>query len=142
MVYRLTDRIRGREVSKVNMVEKVVRGAIYYADLDAYGSEQGGRRPVVVVQNDTGNKFSPTTIVIPLTTAKNKRNIPTHGLLEANQFTGLRTDSIFLTEQVRVIDKSRLLYKVGHLTKSQMAKLNVAVAISLGLLSRTHESVA
>lgn len=95
------------------------RGEIYYADLgEVVGSEQGGIRPVLIVQNDVGNRVSGTTQIAPIT-SKNKRNLRTHVEIKANKFTGLKTDSMAMMEHVRTIDKSRLLYKVGEINNEQ-----------------------
>lgn len=113
----------------MNEKDKVYRGEVYYAELSpATGSEQGGIRPVLVVQNDVGNRHAPTTIVIPLTTKFGKHKLPTHVFL---QIDGLRCESIALCEQVRTISKLRLRQKVGAVT--DMTEVNTALAISLGL---------
>lgn len=90
---------------------------IFYADLskNVMKSEQGGKRPVIVIQNDTGNKYSPTIIVIPLTSEIKKVNMPTHCILHKSLHNGLSVNSMALAEQIRVIDKSRLLDKIGYL---------------------------
>ena len=107
----------------------VRRGDIYYADLSpVVGSEQGGLRPVLIVQNDVGNRHAPTTIVVPLTTKFGKHKLPTHVFL---QIEGLRCESIALCEQVRTISKLRLRQKVGAV--ADMTEVNTALAISLGL---------
>lgn len=109
------------------------RGDIYYADLSpVVGSEQGGVRPVLIVQNDVGNKFSPTVIAAAITSQKEKSNLPTHIPLSAGN-TGLMKDSIVLLEQVRTIDKHRLKEKMGVLDDSSMNKVNQAISVSLGL---------
>lgn len=117
------------------MYSQIKRGDLYYADLDpAIGSEQGGKRPVLIVQNDVGNYYSPTTIVAALTTSiKHKHVLPTHQLVRARE--GLRYDSIILLEQVRVIDKMRLLQCVGSLKDYEMQAVNQKLLISLGLAS-------
>lgn len=108
------------------------RGDIYYADLSpVIGSEQGGVRPVLIIQNDMGNKYSPTTIVIPITTRLSKKTLPTHIPLST---CGLAKDSIALCEQMRTIDKARLKDKIGHITDENLKALNIAVSISLGLI--------
>lgn len=111
----------------------VKRGDIYYADLSpVVGSEQGGVRPVLIVQNDVGNKFSPTVIAAAITSQKDKNNLPTH--IEVNaQNCGLAKDSVVLLEQVRTIDKRRLKEKMGALDSSDMGKINNALSISFGL---------
>ena len=90
---------------------------IYYADLskNAVNSEQGGIRPVIVIQNDIGNKYSPTLIVLPITSEIKKENMPTHCILHRSIKNGLKVDSMVLAEQIRVIDKSRILDYIGYL---------------------------
>ena len=112
---------------------QVRRGDIYYADLSpVVGSEQGGVRPVLIVQNDVGNRFSPTVIAAAITSQKDKTNLPTHIALEAAR-TGLQRDSIVLLEQVRTLDKHRLKEKMGKLDDEAMREVNNAIGISLGL---------
>lgn len=109
------------------------RGDIYYADLrPVVGSEQGGIRPVVILQNNVGNRYSPTVIIAPITT-RNKPRIPTHVSLDGS-VPGLYHDSIVLLEQLRTIDKNRLRDKVGSLGEPQMHKINHALEVSVGLL--------
>lgn len=109
------------------------RGDLYYAALNpVLGSEQGGVRPVLVVQNDIGNQYSPTTIIVAVTSQINKAKLPTHVEIEAAG-SGLEKDSVILAEQVRTIDKSRLKQKVGTLGQDIMEKVNRAIEISLGL---------
>jgi len=109
------------------------RGDIYYADLrPVVGSEQGGVRPVLIVQNDTGNKHSPTVICAALTSKMNKAKLPTHIQIDADKY-GIIKDSVILLEQVRTIDKSRLKEKVCHLDKHLLNKVNRALLISLAL---------
>ena len=111
----------------------VERGDLFYADLSpVVGSEQGGIRPVLVVQNDVGNKYSPTTIVAAVTSKINKSKMPTHIALDAKSY-GLTRDSVILMEQVRTIDKRRLREKAGHLDEHSMMAVNRALAISMGL---------
>ena len=111
----------------------VKRGDIYYADLSpVIGSEQGGIRPVLIVQNDVGNKYSPTVIAAAITSQINKAKLPTH--IEVNaQMYGLSKDSVILLEQVRTIDKKRLKEKIGRLDDELMNKVNEAISISFGL---------
>ncbi len=111
----------------------VKRGDIYYADLSpVIGSEQGGIMPVLVVQNDVGNKYSPTVIAAAITSQINKAKLPTH--IEVNaQMYGLSKDSVILLEQVRTIDKKRLKEKIGRLDDELMNKVNEAISISFGL---------
>ena len=111
----------------------VHRGDIYYADLSpVVGSEQGGVRPVLIVQNDVGNKFSPTVIAAAITSQKDKANLPTHISVDA-QGSGLMKDSIVLLEQVRTLDKHRLREKMGILDKQSMSRVDHALSISFGL---------
>ncbi|MEW6522356.1 MAG: type II toxin-antitoxin system PemK/MazF family toxin [Bacillota bacterium] len=109
------------------------RGDIYYADLSpVVGSEQGGFRPVLVVQNDIGNKYSPTTIVAAITSQIDKAKLPTHVELPASEYR-LEKDSVLLLEQVRTVDKRRLREYITRLSDEAMAKVNEALAISVGL---------
>lgn len=111
----------------------VHRGDIYYADLSpVVGSEQGGVRPVLIVQNDVGNKFSPTVIAAAITSQKGKADLPTHIAVDA-QGSGLIKDSIVLLEQVRTLDKKRLREKMGHVEENVMEKVDLAIAVSFGL---------
>lgn len=111
----------------------VKRGDIYYADLSpVVGSEQGGIRPVLIIQNDVGNKYSPTVIAAAITSQINKAKMPTHIELKALDY-GLNKDSVILLEQIRTIDKKRLREKIGHLDNSLMATVNDALSISFGL---------
>ncbi|MDD6665805.1 MAG: type II toxin-antitoxin system PemK/MazF family toxin [Eubacterium coprostanoligenes] len=111
----------------------IKRGDIYYADLSpVVGSEQGGVRPVLIVQNDVGNKFSPTVIVSAITSQQGKTSLPTHIEVNAHD-CGLAKDSVVLLEQVRTIDKRRLKEKMGTLPTSDMTKINNAITISMGL---------
>ena len=111
----------------------VKRGDIFYADLSpVVGSEQGGIRPVVIVQNDVGNKHSPTVIAAAITSRVDKTKLPTHIEVTADRF-GLARDSVILLEQVRTIDKKRLKEKMGHLEDETMEKVNSAISISFGL---------
>ena len=111
----------------------VKRGDIFYADLSpVIGSEQGGTRPVLVVQNDVGNKFSPTVIVAAITSQINKAKMPTHIEISANEF-GLLKDSVVLLEQVRTIDKKRLREKIGRLSDELITRVDEALGISFGI---------
>lgn len=111
----------------------IKRGDIYYADLSpVVGSEQGGVRPVLIIQNDIGNKYSPTVIATAITSQINKAKMPTHIELDANEY-GLSKDSVVLAEQIRTIDKKRLKEKIGHLDDKLMTKVNAALEISFGL---------
>nr|WP_283244929.1 type II toxin-antitoxin system PemK/MazF family toxin [Gehongia tenuis] len=110
------------------------RGDIFYADLNpTIGSEQSGVRPVLVVQNDIGNKYSPTVIVAAITSRINKAKLPTHIEVSAKEY-GLTKDSIVLAEQVRTIDKKRLQERIGSLGPETMVKVNEALSISLGFV--------
>ncbi len=109
------------------------RGDIYYADLSpVVGSEQGGIRPVLIVQNDVGNRFSPTVIAAAITSQRAKANLPTHITLHAED-SGLARDSIVLLEQIRTLDKHRLKERMGRLDHSSMNQVNHALSISFGL---------
>ena len=115
----------------------VKRGEIYYADLSpVVGSEQGGIRPVLIVQNDIGNKHSPTVIAAAITSQKEKAKLPTHISLNASS-CGLAKDSIVLLEQIRTIDKKRLKERMGELDSPSMTKVNNALSTSFGLGSVT-----
>lgn len=108
----------------------IKRGEIYYADLSpVIGSEQGGVRPVLIVQNDIGNKFSPTVIAVAITSRLNKAKLPTHIDLKNE---ALPKDSVILMEQIRTIDKSRLKEKIGEVNLDTMKQVNSALLISLG----------
>ena len=116
-------------VNKLN----VRRGDIYYADLSpVVGSEQGGIRPVLIVQNDVGNKYSPTVIAAAITSRTDKSKLPTHIDVFADKF-GLEKNSVILLEQIRTLDKKRLREKMGHLDESVMDKVNSAISVSFGL---------
>ena len=111
----------------------VKRGDIFYADLSpVVGSEQGGVRPVLIVQNDVGNKFSPTVIAAAITSRQGKASLPTHIEVNAHD-CGLAKDSVVLLEQVRTIDKKRLKEKMGSVDESAMNDINNAISISFGL---------
>lgn len=112
----------------------VKRGDMFYADLSpVVGSEQGGVRPVLIIQNDTGNKYSPTVIAAAITSQMGKNKLPTHIELDSDEF-GLKSDSVVLAEQIRTIDKSRLKEKIGHIEDtSVMNKINNALGVSFGL---------
>ena len=111
----------------------VRRGDIYYADLSpVVGSEQGGVRPVLIVQNDVGNRFSPTVIAAAITSQKGKTDLPTHIRLQAVG-SGLAKDSIVLLEQIRTLDKQRLKEKMGRLDEVSMNRVDRALQVSFGL---------
>ena len=112
----------------------VKRGELYFADLSpVVGSEQGGVRPVLVVQNDIGNKYSPTVIAAAITSKLNKAKLPTHIELSSSEY-GLEKDSVVLLEQIRTIDKTRLKEKIGELNSIKMSQVNKAMMISLGVI--------
>ncbi len=116
----------------------IKRGDIFYADLSpVVGSEQGGIRPVLIVQNDVGNKFSPTVIAAAITSQQAKAKLPTHIQLGA-QNCGLLKDSVVLLEQIRTIDKKRLKEKMGCLSPQAMIQVNKAITISFGLVTQQH----
>ena len=109
------------------------RGDIYYADLSpVIGSEQGGLRPVLIVQNDVGNKYSPTVIAAAITSKLSKTKLPTHIDVFADK-VGLQRDSVVLLEQIRTIDKTRLKEKMGHLDDDMMHHVDEAITVSFGL---------
>ena len=110
----------------------IKRGELYYADLSpVVGSEQGGVRPVLVVQNDVGNKYSPTVIAAAVTNKINKAKLPTHIELPSSSY-GLQRDSVILLEQIRTLDKRRLKERIGELNESTMNMVDKAILISLG----------
>jgi len=112
----------------------VKRGDVFYADLSpVVGSEQGGVRPVLIIQNDIGNRFSPTVIVAAITAQIQKAKLPTHVEIEAKTH-GMERDSVILLEQIRTIDKQRLTDKITHLDDDTMNKVNDALQISVGLI--------
>lgn len=112
---------------------QIRRGDIYYADLSpVVGSEQGGLRPVLIIQNDVGNRYSPTVIAAAITSQLTKAKLPTHIDVYADRF-GLAKDSVILLEQIRTIDKRRLKEKMGHLDDSIMQRVNEAISVSIGL---------
>lgn len=114
-------------------MNEIKRGQIYYCDMRySMGSEQGGVRPVVIVQNDVGNRYSPTTIVCPLTSVMVKKPLPTHVLLKAYD-CGLQCTSVALAEQLRTVDKRRLKDLVGSVPSCKMKELDKAIKISLGV---------
>ena len=116
-----------------NKVMSVKRGDIYYADLSpVVGSEQGGLRPVLIIQNDIGNRYSPTVIAAAITSRMGKTRLPTHIDIYAEK-AGLAKDSVILLEQIRTLDKQRLKEKMGHLDDGMMNEVNNAIAVSFGL---------
>ena len=125
--------IKGR-----NDMKNIKRNEIYYADLSpVIGSEQGGVRPVLVIQNDMGNKYSPTTIVAAITSRQNKAKLPTHIEIGEEVF---EKDSVVLLEQIRTVDKSRLKEYVGKLDNRIMDRVNKAISISVGLKDNAGEN--
>ena len=112
----------------------IKRGDMFYADLSpVVGSEQGGVRPVLIIQNDVGNKHSPTVIAAAITSQTGKNKLPTH-IEIGSQNNGLKADSVVLTEQIRTIDKSRLKEKIGHISDENLIKkINSALELSIGL---------
>ncbi|MFC3882471.1 type II toxin-antitoxin system endoribonuclease NdoA [Bacillus songklensis] len=112
----------------------VKRGDVYFADLSpVVGSEQGGVRPVLIIQNDIGNRFSPTVIVAAITAQIQKAKLPTHVEIDAKRY-GFERDSVILLEQIRTIDKQRLTDKITHLDDEMMDRVDEALQISLGLI--------
>ena len=117
----------------------IKRGDIYYADLSpVVGSAQGGMRPVLIVQNNVGNRFSPTVIAAAITSQLNKAKLPTHIEIEARTY-GLSKDSVVLLEQVRTLDKRRLREKMGRLDESVMERVDDAIAVSFGLRTENEQ---
>ena len=115
------------------METSVKRGDIFYADLSpVVGSEQGGMRPVLIIQNDVGNKYSPTVIAAAITSQINKARLPTHIELAARSY-GLSKDSVVLLEQIRTIDKRRLKEKMGRVDTGLMNRIDSALAVSFGI---------
>ena len=121
------------------MNNNVRRGDIYYADLSpVVGSEQGGVRPVLIVQNDVGNRYSPTVIAAAITSQTGKARLPTH--IEVHTDSGLAKSSIVLLEQIRTLDKRRLKDRMGHLDDETMTLVNEALSVSFGLVGEEHTS--
>ena len=119
---------------------KIRRGDIILADLNpVIGSEQGGSRPVLVIQNDIGNKYSPTVIIAAITACVTKANMPTHVVIN-QEIAGLIRDSVVLTEQIRTIDKKRLIQKIGVLPFELMKEVDKALYISLGLYRKDSKN--
>lgn len=115
------------------MITNIKRGDIFYADLSpVVGSEQGGLRPVLIIQNDIGNRYSPTVIAAAITSRMGKTRLPTHIDIHADR-VGLAKDSVILLEQIRTLDKRRLKEKMGHLDGAVMTQVNNAIAVSFGL---------
>ncbi len=119
----------------------IKRGELYYADLSpVVGSEQGGIRPILIVQNDTGNKYSPTIIAAAITSKLNKAKLPTHIELSEGEY-GLAKNSVILLEQIRTLDKRRLKERIGELPITTMQKVNTALLISLGFNEETKNTI-
>ena len=117
------------------MNSQIRRGDIYYADLSpVVGSEQGGLRPVLIIQNDVGNKYSPTVIAAAITSRMSKTRLPTHIDIYAER-AGLARDSVILLEQIRTLDKRRLRERIGHLDDEMMDRVNNAIAVSFGIMT-------
>ena len=124
------------------MLSNIKRGDIFYADLSpVVGSEQGGLRPVLIIQNDVGNRHSPTVIAAAITSRMGKTRLPTHIDIHADR-VGLAKDSVILLEQIRTLDKRRLKEKMGHLDSAVMMQVNNAIAVSFGLGDVVSTSVA
>lgn len=119
----------------------IKRGDIFYADLSpVIGSEQGGLRPVLIVQNDVGNRYSPTVIAAAITSRMTKTRLPTHIDIYASD-AGLSKDSVVLLEQIRTIDKQRLKEKMGHLSDRMMQEVDEALSVSFGLSAQPPVSI-
>ena len=119
----------------------IKRGELYYADLSpVVGSEQGGIRPILIVQNDTGNKYSPTIIAAAITSKLNKAKLPTHIELSEGEY-GLAKNSVILLEQIRTLDKRRLKERIGELPITTMQKVNTALLISLGFSEEIKSTI-
>ncbi len=120
-------------IDRVVRIMEVVRGDIFIADLDpVMGSEQGGVRPVLIVQNNRGNRFSPTVICAAMTSKLSKHDLPTHVWIAARE-SGLSLDSLVLCEQIRTLEKRRLRTKAGHIQGLSLARVNRALAAALGI---------
>jgi len=115
-------------------MKPIRRGDMYFARLDPVtGSEQGGRRPVVICQNNVGNRYSPSFVVVPLTCNLGKKPLPTHVLIPQSNTNGLDFDSLILTEQIRTIDRTRFAGYIGRINREQQDKIDMALAICLGI---------
>ena len=131
IVARVIGHFFARSVNTVDT--SVKRGDIFYADLSpVVGSEQGGVRPVLIIQNDTGNRYSPTVIVAAITSQTGKARLPTHIELAAQNY-GLTRNSVVLLEQIRTLDKRRLREKMGRVDRELMDRVDAAIAVSFGL---------
>ena len=127
-------RVRLNLQQEVNLMKQTyLRGDMYYADLgEGIGSEQKGARPVLIIQNNLGNKYSPTVIVAAITSQINKAKLPTHVEISSEEY-GLNRDSVVLLEQIRTLDKKRLKEKIGHMTEADMKKVDKSLLISISL---------
>ena len=139
---RLKYAVAGKNIGANNFwsvnIMTIKRGDIYYADLSpVVGSEQGGVRPVLIVQNDVGNKYSPTVIAAAITSQREKTKLPTHIRVDADE-SGLAKDSIVLLEQIRTIDKQRLKERMGRLDMGSMNMVDRALSVSFGLNSEIN----
>lgn len=125
-------KLRSR-VSNKNSNNEIKKGDIFFADLNqSLGSEQSGSRPVLVIQNNKGNKHSPTIITAPMTSHR-KNNLPTHVIIKSNECQGLKKDSVVLLEQIRTLDKRRLKFKLGSIGPNLISQVDKALGVSLGL---------
>lgn len=133
IIFTPTGKNKGVNIISESDNLNIRRGDIYYADLSpVVGSEQGGIRPVLIVQNDVGNKYSPTVIAAAITSQQFKTKLPTHISVDA-AVCGLSKDSVVLLEQIRTLDKKRLREKMGNLPETDMTKINQALSVSIGL---------
>ena len=132
LIYEYTD-LKNMVIVGVNIMT-IKRGDMFYADLSpVVGSEQGGIRPVLIIQNDLGNKYSPTVIAAAITSQTGKNKLPTHIEIDSS-LCGLKNNSVVLTEQIRTIDKSRLRERIGHIDDEKIIdKVNNALGVSFGL---------
>lgn len=125
-------KLRSR-VSNKNLNNEIKKGDIFFADLNqSLGSEQSGSRPVLVIQNNKGNRHSPTIITAPMTSHR-KNNLPTHVIIKSNECQGLKKDSVVLLEQIRTLDKRRLKFKLGSIGPNLISQVDKALGVSLGL---------
>lgn len=123
-------------------ITNIRRGDIFYADLSpVVGSEQGGLRPVLIIQNDVGNRYSPTVIAAAITSRMSKTRLPTHIDIYAER-AGLARDSVVLLEQIRTLDKRRLRERIGHLDETIMQEVNTALAVSCGLAGSAYAAAS
>ena len=121
------------KTSNKNPNNEIKKGDIFFADLNqSLGSEQSGSRPVLVIQNNRGNKYSPTIITAPMTSHR-KNNLPTHVIIKSNECQGLKKDSVVLLEQIRTLDKRRLKFKLGSIGPNLISQVDKALGVSLGL---------